>query len=170
MPARYAGVDSADLLGGRAEPIRMGYAAREPAECRVEEKDCGETVKPFHACCPKNTVCTSPDYNAHCANPEHDLYEHDGWFCCEQERKGYANKISNGDGCGREDYELKAGDEWLTIAISGKRTSTDSTPSATASGDKSKTTDASATNTSATGTADPSTTGTLDPSSATPTA
>ncbi|KFY74868.1 hypothetical protein V499_05136, partial [Pseudogymnoascus sp. VKM F-103] len=136
MPARYAAVDAADLLFGRATTVRNGYAARETTTCRLGEQDCGQTVKPYHACCPGNTECVSPGYNAYCcepdkdckkqltnlpqcANPEHDMYDFGGFFCCEQGRKGYGNTGTDGDGCAAPDYVLQEKDEWLTIAVPG---------------------------------------------------
>ncbi|KFY61869.1 hypothetical protein V496_04828, partial [Pseudogymnoascus sp. VKM F-4515 (FW-2607)] len=183
MPARYAAVDVEALLSGRAT-IRSGYAAREK-KCRKGERDCGGTVDPFHACCPENTDCVSLSLNARCcdpdvpqkecsaalvkdpecANPEHDLYDFDGHFCCEQGYKGYGNTDTMGDGCGTEDYVLKANEDWLTIVHPGKAISSTTTkkttgaPSATNPGNTSKTTSADSTNTSSTGTADATTTG-----------
>ena len=55
-----------------------------------------------------------------CANPEHDMYDFDGYFCCEQDRKGYGNTDTEGDGCGTQDYVLKTYEKWLTIVVSGK--------------------------------------------------
>lgn len=63
MPARYAAIDSAVLLGGRADEIRIGYASREANNC-TSGKDCGGTVSPYHACCPEDTKCVSLDLNA----------------------------------------------------------------------------------------------------------
>ncbi|KFY06431.1 hypothetical protein V491_08633, partial [Pseudogymnoascus sp. VKM F-3775] len=141
MPARYAAVDSFDLLSGRADTIRIGYAAREKIACRLGEQDCGQTVSPYHACCPGNTQCFSPGYNARCcepdedckeeltklakcANPEHDMYDNEGFFCCEQGKKGYANHKTNGDGCGDQDYKLGDYEEFLTIEVSGRAITT----------------------------------------------
>lgn len=55
-----------------------------------------------------------------CANPEHDLYDFDGHFCCEQGYKGYGNRNTMGDGCGTDDYVLKDKEDWLTIVAPGK--------------------------------------------------
>lgn len=63
MPARYAAVDSAVLLGERAT-VRVGYAARESVQCQVGELDCGSTIRPYVACCPEDTECVSLSLNA----------------------------------------------------------------------------------------------------------
>ncbi|OBT63829.1 hypothetical protein VE03_06627 [Pseudogymnoascus sp. 23342-1-I1] len=187
MPARYAAVDVEALLSGRAT-IRSGYAAREQTTCRLGERDCGATVTPYHACCPENTGCVSlllnarccdPDLSetecsaalvkqAQCANPEHDLYDFDGNFCCEQGYKGYGNTKTQGDGCGTQDYVLKDKEKWLTIVVSGraisstassKKTTVTRAPSATNPGNTSKTTSAStSTDASSTDTSSPTTT------------
>ncbi|OBT43121.1 hypothetical protein VE00_07676 [Pseudogymnoascus sp. WSF 3629] len=178
MPARYAAVDAADLLFGRATTVRNGYAARETIACRLGEQDCGQTVKPYHACCPGNTECVSPKLNAYCcepntdckpqltrlpqcANPEHDMYDFDGFFCCEQGRKGYGNTDTDGDGCGAPDYELQKFEKWLTISVSGKAITTGSktsTGAPSATNTKSSSTTDTSSHASSTGASDSSTT------------
>ncbi|KFY58939.1 hypothetical protein V497_04559, partial [Pseudogymnoascus sp. VKM F-4516 (FW-969)] len=160
MPARYAAVDSAALLGERAT-IRVGYAVREK-KCLAGQRDCGPSAVPFHACCTENTFCASLSLNARCcekdeadddcadrvekdpkcANAEHDMYNNDGFFCCDQSKKGYRNQ--DADGCADQDYVLKGKEEWLTIYKSGEPTSTSKTtgkPSATSPGKTSSTAD-----------------------------
>ncbi|KFX86412.1 hypothetical protein V490_09089, partial [Pseudogymnoascus sp. VKM F-3557] len=114
MPARYAAVDSAALLGERAT-IRVGYAVREK-KCLAGQRDCGVSAAPFHACCTENTYCASLSLNSRCcekdeadddcadrvekdpkcANAEHDMYDNDGFFCCDQSKKGYRNQDADG--------------------------------------------------------------------------
>ncbi|OBT79299.1 hypothetical protein VF21_01889 [Pseudogymnoascus sp. 05NY08] len=190
MPARYAAVNAADLLFGRATTVRIGYAARETVACRMGEQDCGPTVYPYHACCPGNTECGSPKLNAYCceldkdctaqltklpqcANPEHDMYDFGGFFCCEQGRKGYGNHKTDGDGCGAPDYKLQEFDEWLTIAVSGRAITTGASktstgaPSATNPGNtKSSSTTQTSGHASSTG----ASSSTTDPSASSPTA
>ncbi|ELR03149.1 hypothetical protein VC83_08460 [Pseudogymnoascus destructans] len=193
MPARYAAVDAADLLFGRATTVRNGYAARETIACRMGEQDCGPTVKPYHACCPRSTECGSPQLNIYCcepdkdckpqltklpqcANPEHDMYDFDGFFCCEQGRKGYGNTKSDGNGCGAPDYELQEFDKWLTIAVSGRAITTSSSktstgaPSATNPGNTSNTSSASNSSGHSSGHASGHASSTTGPSSSSPTA
>lgn len=48
------------------------------------------------------------------------MYDNEGFFCCEQGKKGYANHKTNGDGCGDQDYKLGDYEEFLTIEVSGR--------------------------------------------------
>lgn len=50
------------------------------------------------------------------------MYYNDGYFCCEQGKKGYMNSESQGDSCGDQDCVLQTQDKWLPIVASGKRT------------------------------------------------
>lgn len=94
----------------------IGWAIRRNGSCLLtQEVDCGETVAPFHACCPSSTVCPT-QWNVaccqsgtnctatiaeepRCANSSWAMFDNEGYFCCEDGQVGYNNGGS--DGCSR---------------------------------------------------------------------
>jgi hypothetical protein len=93
--------------------IEQGFAIRRNGSCLVIEEDCGPTKLPFRGCCPDGFKCP-PAYNIDCcpvgesctrellaapkpvcANSTWDLYDNDGYFCCEHGLPGYNNSNTN---------------------------------------------------------------------------
>lgn len=37
--------------------MSAGFAIRRAESCAASEVDCGETDKPYHACCPESSSC-----------------------------------------------------------------------------------------------------------------
>ncbi|GCB18384.1 hypothetical protein AAWM_01269 [Aspergillus awamori] len=88
-----------------------GYALRRNGSCYDTENDCGQTWSPYHACCPKGTVCThnSSDNccrseadcgnilkeDPHCGNTTGVLYLENNYFCCADGTAAFA-WIENG--------------------------------------------------------------------------
>lgn len=92
-----------------------GFAVRANGSCLSTEVDCGQTMKPYHACCPAGSYCPA-QYNVaccpssanctetllqspSCANTTWNLYDNEGYFCCEPGKIGYASPKSFSDGC-----------------------------------------------------------------------
>lgn len=83
-----------------------GYALRRNGSCYDTENDCGQTWAPYHACCPKGTVCThnSSDNccrseadcgnilaeDPHCGNTTGVLYLENNYFCCADGTAAFA--------------------------------------------------------------------------------
>ncbi|OTA80171.1 hypothetical protein M434DRAFT_52985, partial [Hypoxylon sp. CO27-5] len=93
-----------------------GWAIRRNGTCltgnRGDERDCGATRAPFHACCPSSTDCPS-QYNVaccqsgtnctsalvdtpRCANASWVMYDNGGEFCCDEGQVGYNLHGTNG--------------------------------------------------------------------------
>lgn len=119
-----------DKLGDPA-----GFALRTSGTCAANELDCGFTVLPFRACCPNGSYCPS-QYNVNCcpsaanctqllvdkpkcANETWDLYDNNGYFCCEPGTIGYAT-TSNSDGCALPGYKFSGADTLLRVISSGQ--------------------------------------------------
>ncbi|KAF2645190.1 hypothetical protein P280DRAFT_363908, partial [Massarina eburnea CBS 473.64] len=94
-----------------ANSTAPGWAIRRSGTCLSGlETDCGATYAPFRgccpmefacpnqynvACCPSGSNCTSSLLNpsvtpeVKCANTTWDLFDNNGYFCCEQGLKAY---------------------------------------------------------------------------------
>ncbi|KAH8592590.1 hypothetical protein B0O99DRAFT_629251 [Bisporella sp. PMI_857] len=108
----------------------LGFAVRVNGSCQSNEVDCGQTVFPYHACCPSGSFCPQ-QYNVNCcptsanctatliqdpqcANQTWDLYDNNGYFCCHKGRTGYAS-TTNSDGCALPGYAFRSGEVLLNV-------------------------------------------------------
>ncbi|KAK0634099.1 hypothetical protein B0T14DRAFT_492125 [Immersiella caudata] len=127
-----------------------GFALRvNGTSCLNHEVDCGQTVAPYHVCCPAGSFCptqynvdccptpanctASLVQNPRCANETWDLYDNGGYFCCLKGLFGYAARVTNSNGCGSEGYILKSGEVMLPLVRAGEDPSTTSSPSSSSS-------------------------------------
>ncbi|KAJ5514963.1 hypothetical protein N7463_004515 [Penicillium fimorum] len=123
-----------------------GLSVRRNGSCLSTEIDCGQTWKPFHACCPAGTKCPAGQDNVkccefdadcselidntHCANSTANVYKANGWFCCADGESAF--KQENGYvGCTDDPSTLDSHLSLLKIQYYGN-TSTP-TPSSTIS-------------------------------------
>ncbi|KAF1809206.1 hypothetical protein P152DRAFT_172664 [Eremomyces bilateralis CBS 781.70] len=113
-----------------------GFAIRRNGTCNASlgEVYCGETAKPYHACCPRSAYCPAdPPYNAYCcdqpdfnctmaildegpfcANTSWNMYDNGGYFCCDVGMPGYQNTELNSNGCARPGFQLASSETYLT--------------------------------------------------------
>ncbi|KAH7066242.1 hypothetical protein BKA63DRAFT_158128 [Paraphoma chrysanthemicola] len=116
--------------------INPGFAIRRNGSCLADvEVPCGTTRAPFVGCCPNGLICPPGQNNldccppdsdcadiyisppkAICANATWDMYNNDGYFCCEKGLRGYNRNDTNG--CSREG-EVPAGVEILRLLTPG---------------------------------------------------
>lgn len=105
-----------------ADESTQGFAIRRNGTCSAQETKCQQTWKDglttTIACCPNdtscsnsgqpNTICCPNGLNCTqeieakkpaCANPTWDLYEQDGYFCCEPDQAGYYIRNTIWVGC-----------------------------------------------------------------------
>lgn len=94
-----------------AMPIQ-GFAIRRNGTCLSSETSCGTTWEDWQPCCPgdtecaddlnDNTQCNPPDTSgpafSRCSNPELDLYQANGFFCCESGQTGFTSTESGWKG------------------------------------------------------------------------
>ncbi|KAI1144148.1 hypothetical protein F5Y05DRAFT_407551 [Hypoxylon sp. FL0543] len=119
-----------------------GWAIRRNGTClkgsRGNEKDCGTTLAPFHACCPSSTDCPS-QYNVaccqsgtnctsalvetpRCANASWVMYDNGGQFCCDEGQVGY--NLAGTNGCSRSGKSIPDGALPLAAVSQAARPST----------------------------------------------
>lgn len=113
-----------------------GWAIRRNGTCvNGLEVDCGQTLAPFHGCCPTglqcprafNLACCNPGQNCTesllaapqpvCANATWDLFDNGGFFCCESGYRAYNRRSTNV--CAKPGVSVSAGDIPLTLIRSG---------------------------------------------------
>ena len=127
-----------DLPSAPTASMTSGWAQRRNGTCGPQQTECGQTVAPFHVCCPGGSscpaqynvaCCQSKDNctaalvaNPHCANPGWDLYDNGGFFCCLAGHTGYATP-DNTDGCAEPGYQFKSGEQLLKLVSAGQRKS-----------------------------------------------
>ncbi|KAI1410170.1 hypothetical protein F5Y13DRAFT_77836 [Hypoxylon sp. FL1857] len=132
-----------------------GWAIRRNGTCltgsRGNERDCGATRAPFHACCPSSTDCPT-QYNVaccqsgtnctsalvdtpRCANASWVMFDNGGQFCCEQNQVGY--NLGGTNGCSQSGRSIPDGAQPLAAISQSPRpsptTSSTSTPLSTTS-------------------------------------
>ena len=115
--------------------MASGFALRRNGSCLGTETECGETVSPYHACCPSGSFCPH-QYNVaccptaanctqtllpdpQCANADWDLFDNNGYFCCLRGLAGYATP-GNTDGCAEAGYRFQDGEQLLRTISTGK--------------------------------------------------
>lgn len=115
--------------------MASGFALRRNGFCLATETECGETVYPYHACCPSGSFCPH-QYNVNCcptaanctqtllpdpqcADAEWDLFDNNGYFCCLRGLAGYATP-GNTDGCAEAGYRFQDGEQLLRTISTGK--------------------------------------------------
>ncbi|KAF2241665.1 hypothetical protein BU26DRAFT_610545 [Trematosphaeria pertusa] len=144
--------------------INPGFAIRRNGSCLAGgyEVDCGQTRTPFRLCCPtglecpsqQNFACCSPENisctsallpEPKCANATWDLFDNEGYFCCEHGLPGY--NIRGTHGCASPGFVYSGGEESLSTVQAGQPSASSSTVSATSS----NTSPPAATNTPSTG-------------------
>ena len=118
------------------DTIDQGWAIRRAGDCLAGiEVDCGQTAKPFRGCCPSgyacphqdNIACCPPGKNCtsalvaaekpRCANATWDLFDNDGYFCCE--RKHQAFNRSGTNACVDAGETVRPGDKVLIVVSMG---------------------------------------------------
>ncbi|KAL4876743.1 hypothetical protein BJY04DRAFT_222752 [Aspergillus karnatakaensis] len=133
-----------------------GVAIRRNGTCSSSENEvsCGNTWGDWYRCCPEDTVCGDGGVccptdsgcenpilaDVHCANNgTWDLYEEDGYFCCDHGKTGFraTNLVSGGEsvvgvGCADEYPEGEYNSAIVPVAI-GTDVSSTATPSPTSS-------------------------------------
>lgn len=119
--------------------INPGFAIRRNGSCLAGgyEVDCGQTRTPFRLCCPtglecpsqQNFACCSPENisctsallpEPKCANATWDLFDNEGYFCCEHGLPGY--NIRGTHGCASPGFVYSGGEESLSTVQAGQRT------------------------------------------------
>lgn len=115
----------------------QGFAIRRNGSCLSGfEIDCGQTLAPFHGCCPigfecppqYNVACCPPTTNCteallpepKCSNSTWDLFDNRGYFCCEHGLPGYDNQGT--DGCASPGYQFEGGEAILSTVQAGQGT------------------------------------------------
>ncbi|KAA8648387.1 uncharacterized protein ATNIH1004_004272 [Aspergillus tanneri] len=88
---------------------KSGFAIRRHKSCQDGEAACGPTWGDFHACCPHGSTCpgaNTPYVNSVCcpsksnctelildppvcADRSWTLYDHEGYFCCHKDMRGF---------------------------------------------------------------------------------
>lgn len=112
-----------------------GFALRINGSCLPEQVDCGATANPFRVCCPGGTQCPHA-YNVaccpseanctstllespRCADRSWDLYDNNGYFCCDKDTTGFA-RLGNRDGCAVPGYSFHEDDKLLSVVLSAE--------------------------------------------------
>lgn len=105
------------LSGGISSDIsrytmsKQGFAIRRNGTCLSSETSCGITWDTWDPCCPGNTECADVNSNtqcnpasmagpafSQCSNPEWDLYQANGFFCCESGQTAFTSTGSDTKG------------------------------------------------------------------------
>jgi hypothetical protein len=116
--------------------INAGFAIRRNGSCLRDVEDfCDKTADPFVACCPNSLICPLGQTNYDCcplgsdcadprltpskplcANATWDLFDNEGYFCCEKGLKAYNSNGTNG--CSRAE-EVPEGVQLLSLLTTG---------------------------------------------------
>ncbi|KAI0145842.1 hypothetical protein F4776DRAFT_377597 [Hypoxylon sp. NC0597] len=126
-----------------------GWAIRRNGTCltgnKGNERDCGATLAPFHACCPSSTDCPS-QYNVaccqsgtnctsalvdtpRCANASWVMYDNGGPFCCDDGQVGY--NLHGTNGCSQSGKSIPDGAQPLAAVSQVPRPSTTTSTTST---------------------------------------
>ncbi|KAF4761089.1 hypothetical protein N7455_003451 [Penicillium solitum] len=89
----------------------QGYAIRRNGTCPSSETSCGITWGDWYPCCPGDTDCADVNENtqcnpanmngpafSQCSNDTWNLYQANGFFCCETDQIGFTSTETETDG------------------------------------------------------------------------